>query len=252
MIGEREIASGFHSFWSELLPLLTPSSITIINRSYGQYIQGHRPVDVELRINQGELKDQDLLAETSFEIFSLAHRNGIVSRDVLSNREALEAAWIVATAKIGRHRSIKDSVLPSQGELSFRYIEAICLRYEAFRGARPEDQLEIHPALKGCGILGVCEADISIGRSLVEVKTVSRNFSSRDIRQVVLYLALDAISGDDRWSSVVLFNPRRAWYVSFDPYKLLEYISAGRTAMEVYRSIEDLLLSRDFVVDHTF
>lgn len=252
MIGEREVASGFHSFWSELFPLLTPSCVSLINTSYGQYIRGFRPVDVELRINAGELKDQDLLAEGAFEVFRVANANGSGTSDVFESLELFDTAWETAVTKIGRYRPIEVRPAPARNELSFRYVQALCMRYEGFRAQKPDYPVEISPVLKGCGILGVCEADISIGPELVEVKAISRNFTSKDIRQIVLYLALDAISGANRWDSAVLFNPRRAWYLTFDPRKLLEYISAGKSAIEVYRSIEDLLLRRDFVRDQEF
>lgn len=59
--------------------------------------------------------------------------------------------------------------------------------------------------------------------------TVNRNFGSVDIRQLFVYLALQAISSKPRWSSAGLFNPRRATWCRFDVEPFVALISGGRT-----------------------
>ncbi len=234
------------------MPLLTPSCVTLINRSYGENIEGCRPVDIELGIAQGSLNDQDLYAEVSFEVFRSSRLLKVECEEVIGKDATFLLAWEAALRKIRLHRRVAAAEKPLDGTLPYRYIGAVCRRYEKFISQYECHDVVINPQLMGCGMLGMCEADISIDYRLIEVKTVSRSFSSRDIRQLIIYLALDSISGANRWSQAVLFNPRAARYVALEPRPIIEYVSAGRSSIDVYRSIESLLLSREFEVDSKF
>lgn len=234
-----------------MLPLLTPSCVTVFNRSHGSYIEGFRPVDRELGIRTPDLRGPDLLAEAAFEVFRLSQQNGLRFRDVLSDQSAFAQAWEIAEASISLHRNLWQQPSPAAGDIAYQYLLALGRRYEALRDMLPFE-VEFSPEVKGCGVLGACQADISVAGSLIEVKTVDRNFSSKDIKQVVIYLALDHISGVRRWSSAILFNPRRSFLVRFNPAEFIAYVSAGKSAGHVYREIETFLLHRDFAPEHRF
>lgn len=47
---------------------------------------------------------------------------------------------------------------------------------------------EFTPKIYGAGLLSECEADISIGPLLFEVKTAERKIAGKDIRQLIVYL----------------------------------------------------------------
>lgn len=252
MIGEHEISAGFHSFWGELLPLLTPACVTIFNRSYGQYLDGYRPVDRELEITTADLTEPDMLAEAAFEMFRLAYEQGIRTREVIESPGLFGKAWRMAQESIALHRVVSSDALPVRESVDYRYLLALGRRYEALSELFPGAALEFFPTLKGCGVLGSRQADLAVARTLIEVKTVDRNFSSKDIKQVIVYLALDYLSGDHRWESVMFFNPRKSFQATFNPTKFLSYISAGRSAGDVYREVERLLLHRDFSIEHRF
>jgi hypothetical protein len=252
LIGEHEVSSGFHSFWGELLPLLTPACVTIFNRSYGQYLDGYRPVDRELGITTADLTEPDMLAEAAFEVFRTACGQGIQTRDTIEDLAMFDRAWRTAQESIALHRFGAANAPPLRESVDHRYLLALGRRYEALGEMFPNLELEFFPTLKGCGVLGSRQADLAAGRTLVEVKTVDRNFSSKDIKQVIVYLALDHLSGDRRWELVTFFNPRKSFQATFDPKRFLSYISAGRSAGDVYREVEKLLLHRDFNIEHRF
>jgi hypothetical protein len=86
---------------------------------------------------------------------------------------------------------------PSEAEQS----EGVALSrtYERFIGRWPANAaVEFSAPIAGANIVASCRADLSIGTALYEIKTVSRNFQSRDIRQLLIYLALQAATGDRR------------------------------------------------------
>lgn len=252
MIGEHDIAGGFSSFWAEVLPLLTPSCVTVFNRTRGDYLRGCRPVDRELGISNADLRWPDLLAEVAFDIFKTSVERQVAFADVLATPELYEAAWRVGEASISLHRNLQPQDPPPQNELSHRYLLSLGRRYDALRALHSFEHAEFFPRVRGCGVLGACEADLSLGTTLVEVKTVDRNFNSKDIKQVIVYLSLDYLSGVNRWRDVMLFNPRRSFLASFSPNDFIEYISAGKRAAQVYQEIEGFLLHRDFAPEHRF
>lgn len=251
MIGEHELAAGFNSFWNEALPLLTPACVTVFNRSYGAYLEGFRPIDVELALEGGTLRGPDLLAEVAFDVFRRAVTTGQRYRDVIEGHQYMDA-WDTAVGVVQRHRRVGDEAPPKSGSIAHRYLVALGRRYEAVAELYAPFEPRFSPLIGGCGFLGACEADIVSGDTLFEIKTVNRNFSSKDIRQVIIYLALKSLSGDSIWNRVVLFNPRRSFYANFEPKEFLTYVSAGKGVSQVFRELEALLLHRDFNPEHRF
>lgn len=235
-----------------MLPLLTPSCVTIFNRTYGHYLEGYRPVDKEVGRPSNGSYEPDLLAEAAFEAFRLSIVLGCRTREVVEVDDRLDRAWGAAEASISMHRNIRSRMPPAVGSYDRRYLAALGRRYEAFAELYPINQADFSPRIDGCGILGSCQGDIAVGETLVEVKTVDRNFSSKDIRQTIIYLALDYLSGARRWKAAILFNPKRSFIAKFDPNEFILYASAGRSVGQVYREIESLLLHRDFFVEHKF
>jgi hypothetical protein len=59
-----------------------------------------------------------------------------------------------------------------------------------FTRQRPERYIlyEFTPKICGCGFLSECEAGISIGPSLFEVKAAESKIAGKDIRQLIVYL----------------------------------------------------------------
>jgi len=109
-----------------------------------------------------------------------------------------------------------------------------------------------NPIIPGAGFLQTCQADIAIGRGLFEVKTVTRNIAGKDIKQLIVYLALQAATGERRWTVGGFFNPRKAEYHRFEVDELIAKISGGRSASEVYHTLIDFVCSWDVQIDTAF
>jgi hypothetical protein len=207
---------------------------------------------MELGIRTSDLSSPDLLAEAAFELFRISCESCLRTRDVIEDESALFAAWAKAEQNISMHRRIYAQPCPRINSADFNYLLSLGRRYDALKEIVSFDGYEFSPKLQGCGVLGLREADISAGDFLVEVKTVDRNFNSKDIRQVIIYLALDFLSGQRRWTSAIMFNPRRSFVARFNPAQFIGYVSAGRSESQVYRDIESFLLHRDFHQEQFF
>ena len=102
--------------------------------------------------------------------------------------------------------------------------------------------LEQGVSIPGAGTLAHCEADLAVGHELVEIKTVSRSFRPHDLRQLLVYLALDGGRNEPRWTKGCLLNPRRAVWADFDVDWMVRRLS-GRPAVDALRDLVDAFAS---------
>jgi len=91
------------------------------------------------------------------------------------------------------------------------------------------------PKIPGCGVVDAAFADLMIEDGLYEVKTVSRNFRSPDVRQLLTYCAMLDASGT-RPARIGLVNPRLGLRVTAS----LEFVCQGASGLsgaELLRAI---------------
>jgi hypothetical protein len=84
----------------------------------------------------------------------------------------------------------------------------------------------------GCGFVDASEGDAIYGQTLYEIKTVERPFRSHDIRQTIVYAALNLAAGQFAISNIGLFNPRRGLYCDVNLDRVCLEIS-GRPTQEL-------------------
>ncbi len=68
--------------------------------------------------------------------------------------------------------------------------------------------LTLRPRFQGCGVMSETEGDLVFGHCLFEIKAGDRNFRMIDLRQLLIYAALDYASERSSFEGVGLFNPR--------------------------------------------
>ena len=250
MITERTLAKIFPSLWRNLFPFLTPNFMRIFNEAYVVGMkteQGNSEIAVPMQTDRNR---SDLVAELAIHTTRLAMESGISVEKVYSDIKLLQAAWRSSQALIDRYEGRKPTIeyhLTDDERLEAR---SLAYNFEEFCICLKGD-IEFFPKIAGAGVIGECEADLAIGQTLFEIKTVNRNFRSTDLRQLLIYLALSSIAGEQRWSDAGLVNPRRAVWCSFSVEPFVRLISGGRSLKEVS---EELLteISRDVQIDAIF
>ena len=80
------------------------------------------------------------------------------------------------------------------------------LRMNEYFGRMPS--LRVTPEFPGCGFLDACVGDVLAGVCLYEVKAGERAFRSIDIRQLLIYAALNRSARKYRIEAIGVFNPR--------------------------------------------
>ncbi|WP_147451536.1 hypothetical protein [Corallococcus llansteffanensis] len=252
MISERAFSSSFHSFWRELLPLLTPHYVSRFNATYETQLTAENGAKLDLLPIAKEVEHADFAAEYAFQIARSANTVGIHPRDAGSRQDLLAAAWKEASRLISKYNNKplsldKNASLENQEEAL-----QLLVRYGSLYAFFPSSPIEFTPRFRGAGVLDSCEGDLSIGTCLIEVKTTVRKPSGRDLRQIITYLALDFNSGQRRWTSVGLFNPRRATIHVVPIESWIPSLSGGRTPLDVFSEIISFTQSNDLVSENAF
>lgn len=101
------------------------------------------------------------------------------------------------------------------------------------------------PAIPGFQWIAQGHGDFAVGNNLIEVKCSSRNFSSSDYRQLLIYWLLSLSSsiegGCDEWESGILLNPRLNKYIEIKFDDLVKVAGAGRTKIELLELFSSLV-----------
>lgn len=218
MIPVRTFAS--HSaVWTSVSPLMEPF-VRWIN---GHLISYSHPVEPS---GPGRSGNHALIAELAFD--RSAHGVTGTSGPMIER----EATVLRATSALPGGPS-PDLLLNSLEQLEVREISANIDKF--VRNER--GPARFRPVIPGCGVVDAATADILCGKSLVEIKAVSRGFRGLDVRQALCYAAMLDASGV-RAESIVLLNPRAGKYVKL-PLGFVSANVAGVAAAELLVAIED-------------
>jgi len=253
MISERTFARSFSGFWTELLPLLTPNFVHLVSNGFKNALidaDGEPIVPVP---KDPEIRDTAVIAEFAFFISQLSIQRNLSVYELIREKKYSEKAEHYALEVVKKYEGgrvpLSAPLLPKELEEGL----ALAVNYERFFNARGKNQIiEFGPSIPGAGFLAECKADISVGTTLFEVKTVDRNLAGKDIRQLVVYLALQGVTGNRRWVSGGVFNPRRAIYHEFNIDYIINQMSGGKASLEVFQELIDFVSIRDIQLDATF
>lgn len=254
MITERQFASSFPDFWQELLPLLTPSCVHLLNVGYEKSLQDEHVVKIDPVETNEETRDSAVISEFAYHLAKEAFQRTLSINDAFNDDTIRGAAEELAFNLINKYEgrsvhpglNLNDAELDEGLELANRY-KALAHLY----GGPGKCLFQV--PIKGCGFIHACHADLVIDEDiLVEVKTVKRTLSGKDIRQLVVYLALSSATNPYLWKHVIFFNPRRSVFHSFRVSELIELMSGGKSVVDVYQELLDFTCSSDVQLDSTF
>lgn len=252
MISERAFAKSFTSFWQELVPLLTPRFMGIFNEAYektlveedGKPIQAI-PIDPSIRA--------DIVAEFAFWGARLVRERGHAPGSLFNDPALIQEASQRAFEVVERYEGLKPEVVEPLSPIELQQGLALTENYEAlYRACTPAATVTFGPRFQGCGFLNAAEGDLGINRTLIEIKTTTRRVSSKDLKQLITYLALDAGAGLHRWSNVAIFNPRRGTLHLAEIDALLLRISGGKPRVDVLRELVEFVQATELVNDRIF
>lgn len=216
MISERSLASGYSTFWRELLPL-ADHAIKHINLAL---TQRYLP-EMRASVASGALRG--VINELSFR---LVFAKAIGADDAAAVAE-LE---LKVCEYVGRLSGVPKEVLLSAMTAEHRR-EAKELSERLDDWLPPVSAIKFAPLFTGCGFVDSCEGDLLLGKTLVEVKAPDRAFRMVDVRQLLTYAALDRASRQYNIQGVAMLNPRRGLVASLSLDDLAQLLSGMPSTM---------------------
>lgn len=250
MISEKIIAKEFNGLWEQALPLLTPNFVSLFNAAYSVDLTELPATRFRNIPVNPAIEKHDLVAELSFQLAKVAFIEQINAAQIKAGDAIFDLALSEAIKFLKRYRHIDSFDLLKPNEIS-EAINIAC-QYDHFLAHILGKEIEFSPAISGAGFLGLCYGDLSIDDTLYEIKAVSRNIAGKDIKQLILYLALQYSTGNKKWIYAGFFNPRKAIYYRFSIDHLIYRTSGGRSSPEVFIDITDYLSVRGIEIDAIF
>ncbi len=243
MISERDISEKFSAIWKQHFPLLTPNFIRVFNETQISVINTKQVIALE------EVR-YDLISEAAFNLSEIAFVNNIKPSEAFSVDKEQKKIVDITARSIWKTGNYSDSDL-FISDIEKQEIISIADNTLEFIKKFVGQEVLFKPQLKGYSFIPNLVADISIGDTLFEVKTVNRNFKSSDLKQLFIYIALRQVSEKENWKFAGLYNPRKGTYCKFNIKSLVYNLTGGKTTNEAF---ENLLngLNRDVEIDSKF
>lgn len=250
MITEKIIAKDFNSLWEETLPLLTPSFVSLLNAANAEDLTENYKSKFQHIPAGPNIEKHDLVAELSFQLAKVSIEDSISIANIGEDTDSFNKAFSRSISFIKKYNNAVLEKVLNDDEIKESCL--IANQYDHFFEFLKPSNVEFSPLVAGSGFLGICEADLSIDDTLYEVKTVSRNISGKDVKQLVLYLALQYSSGNRRWTHAGFFNPRKSTHCKFSVDHLIYRTSGGKSTTEVFQDIVEILANRGIEIDSIF
>jgi hypothetical protein len=230
MISNRRFISSFTSFWKELTPV---GNRFVRDMNYRDE-RFCKPL-----VSEVDAKRRGEVSDIGFYLFKAALEEA-VSLDAAGQAEE-------AVRKICSPSSPFRARLRSFGETRFRRpnkrecLEAVEIAKRLlvfFREYKPSKQIVLSPRFPGCGFLDGGEGDVLADKTLYEIKGGQRPLRLVDVRQILVYLALNESLRSHEIDRVGFVNPRIGIHFELEVDKFASCISGKYSAELLAELIE--------------
>jgi len=228
MISEHKLASTYSSFWRVALPFSDAFTrrMNLATQAFAQYY--------ELDVASDRAA---LVSEMSFRLLGRIFRNAEASLDRAAVDESAQEAWSYIA------RFPDSGLLPAPTASEIAEAQVLSARLNTFfRDEGAGEPLIVNPSFDGCGLVDNCAGDILAGTTLYEIKNVDRNFRIVDVRQLIVYCALNAEKPKYPINSVGLVNGRSGRFYRID-LDLLALDLAGSSAADLFSEVVTFMSS---------
>jgi hypothetical protein len=189
MISEVNFSRGYTSFWAEYAPWIN-DYVSSINK--GMIVRLQSPI----------LIGDDTVHRSINNIIAFTLFKNVITE----NNNKLNDAFTEATGIVLNYPRNNLSTYSLIGD----YIEIIKEQSERLISRYRDKSVEFYPEFMGCGIMESCQGDLFHKNTLVEIKAGERGILSSDIKQLIVYCALNWLSKKPlSISQIELYNPRQ-------------------------------------------
>jgi hypothetical protein len=226
------------SFWRDLTPTM---DVFVRRLNLGQYERDFP----ELRASTSPTR-RGLINETAFTVFCQQVRRNVgwpqprlTTEDVRQGLAEVHSRTYHRELRVqaGDSDNLTEDELFDVEEQRNRLARMFC-----FEGR--VSSLVIEPSFPGCGMIDSGTGDLISSNALFEVKAGDRSFRSVDVRQLIIYSALNYISRRYQIEKLGLFNPRVGISATISVDDLCAEISSKKSS-ELFSEIVAAISSGD-------
>ncbi len=191
-------------------------------------------------MNDSNTSNRALIAEYGFSVF--CERVGDEARKRKRSEAQLNrSAWRIAKARMGQY--VGRGLVLREGLAKEEEEEAQEISIRLGKFFRKElDCVVLRPKFAGCGFVDNSEGDVLVKETIFEIKSVDRRFRSSDIRQLIVYSALNLSSNQFGVSRMGIVNPRRGEVWEGELEEVCEEV-AGVSAQDLLGAIIHVMAS---------
>ena len=228
MISGTRFASSYTSLWQELLPT-GEAFVRRMNLDRERFVA---PLDSRV-----EATRRALVNEVGFTMFKLSMSEGLSLGRTQYAKEDIDRIYLQAWETVQRSQWFVGLEVDQPNETEYDEVIEIARRLRNFfRGFHSGKNITLSPDFPGCGFVDDCVGDVLAEQTLYEVKSGERTFRLVDVRQVLIYLALNQSSKCYGINKVGFLNPRMGLFHSLDVDDLVFRV-AGKSSVELFSDI---------------
>lgn len=229
MITEKRFAQSHHGFWHDLMPMGEHyvRNLNLDTERFSTPMGGESPASTRGLVN-----------EVGFRLFVASVESGV--RPAELQPEAISAQHDGARSYIEAFRQHGRSKLPPLDDRDIREGVTLACRLHDFFAGDGVALCTLKPAFRGCGWLSECEGDVLRAGALYEVKAGARTFRAVDLRQIMVYCALNFASKQFNIDAIGLANPREGVFFVDSLEGMCEAV-AGRSSVEILGEIVEYI-----------
>ena len=226
VIDAATFANSYNAFWNAN----TPTCEHFVRRlNMGGLEQFEPPMA------RSSTSNRAVIAEYAFSLFVERKRDSILGGERRPDNVIEEAAWLAAEMRLAPYVNQGLTLNRNFDEDERREVVTISRSLVRFF-TDPNRRLVLRPIFLGCGFVDASEGDVIFGETIYEVKTVDRPFRGSDIRQTIIYAALNFAARQYNTGNIGLFNPRRGLFCDIAMDYVCTEIS-GRPAEELLATV---------------
>lgn len=226
MISEKKLAVVFTSLWKEITPLAE----RFVRRQNLQMTRFDLPMHSDVSASM-----RGVSSELGFRLFCSAKANKVESRQLDNDTVSELARQTVAYIRRFRQFNRVEVSDPDQNAIQDAEMLAarLCKFFSDSRGP-----LILRPQFAGVGALDACEGDVLAGETLFEVKSADRSLRVIDIRQLLIYCAINFASKNYTIRNIGIFNPRSGLFFVQPLSDIVREVSGGSVPDILSRIVE--------------
>jgi hypothetical protein len=241
MISETTLSKKYTSFWNEILPNLK-NYIRIINN--GLIKEQYPPIPESDRKN-----NIALINVISFEMLRHCSINKnlpqLYSNFTFFGTEKFDQILQNSITYLSKFKYQDSCTLPLTHIEKIQIQKIFNITHKRY--FITDQNAIIDPKFDGCGFVNESFGDIISKKTLVEIKSGERRFSSTDARQIITYLTLNNYSKNQfEIEEVELFNPRMGISFTENTEEFCKNASA-LSSQELYTEVQKFISDNNFI-----